>query len=78
METLELKRQLISKIEIIENDKILEEVYRILDIGEEAFEVYKVSEHQRKLLDEANEDIKNGKVTSNEIANKEIEEWLSK
>ena len=78
MLTLELKKQLIEKIESTDDNAILEEVYRILDIGEDNFDIYHLSSEQRLAIDAGLEDIKNGRVISHDEAKKEIEEWLSK
>jgi hypothetical protein len=78
MLTLELKKQLIEKIESTDDNAILEEVYRILDIGEDNFGIYQLSSEQRLAVDAGLEDIKNGRVISHDEAKKEIEEWFSK
>ena len=78
MHTLELKKQLIDKIESTNNDILLEEIYRILDMGEDNLELYKLSSHQKAAIDEGLEDVKQGNVISHEDAKKEIDEWLSK
>lgn len=78
MSTIELKQQLIDKIESIENDTILEEVYRILDIGNDNFDIYQLSEEENNAIEEGQKDIQSGKVTSHEDAKNEIEQWLSK
>ena len=78
MHTLELKKQLIDKIESTNDDILLEEIYRILDMGEDNLELYKLSSHQKAAIDEGLEDVKQGNVISHEDAKKEIDEWLSK
>ena len=78
MSTLALKKQLIDKIESTDDHTILEEVYRILDIGEDNFDIYQLSDEQRLAIDKGLDDIKHGRVISHEEAKKEIEEWLSK
>ena len=78
MSTLELKRQLIDKIESIEDDNILAEIYRLLEISQADSEVFELTPAMRLALDEGLDDVEHGRIISNEQANKEIDEWLSK
>jgi len=78
MSTAELKRQLIDKIESIEDDNILAEIYRVLEISQADSDVFELTSIMRSALNEGLEDVKNGRVISNDQANKEIDEWLSK
>ncbi len=78
MLTVELKKQLIEKIESTNDDSILEEVYRILDIGEDNFEVYCLSNEQKIAINQGLDDLKNGRVISHDDSKIEIEEWFSK
>jgi hypothetical protein len=78
MSTLELKQKVINKIESLENNDLLEEVYRILEMGDGDFEVYELSSQQKSAINAGLEDVKNGRVTSHEMAKMEIEKWLSK
>jgi len=76
MSTLELKQKIITRIRESQNPDLLKEVIRLLEIESEDIEVYKLSEEQRKGIDQAREEIKNGKFISNEQSDKEIDEWL--
>ena len=78
MSTLELKQKLISKIEQTEDNSLLEEALRLLDIEIDDLGPIKLSEKQIEATDEAREQIKKGQYLTNEQANKEIDEWLSK
>ena len=78
MSTGEMRQQLIEKIKTIEDDNILEEVYRILEVGTTEIEQIVLSEAQKKLIDEGLADIEKGNYLSNEDANNEIEKWLKK
>ena len=44
----------------------------------EDIEIYKLSVDQRKRIDKAREEIKEGKVISNDEADVKIDEWLKK
>lgn len=78
MSTVELRKKLIEKIQKTENEMLLEEAYRLLELETEDIEVYKLTEDQRKAISEGREQIKNGKFLTDDQANNEIDEWLSK
>ena len=78
MITSEMKQQLIEKIKSTEDDNILEEVYRILEVGKMEMDEIVLSEEQKELIDEGLRDIEKENYSSNEDANNEIEKWLSK
>ena len=76
MLAFEMKKQLIEKIESTDNVTLLEEVYRLLDMDEDNFEIYQLSDEQKIAIDQGLEDVKNERVISHEEAKKEVEEWL--
>lgn len=78
MSTIELKKLLIDKIQNIENEKLLQEAFRLLELENEDIELYKLNDNQNKAIEEATQQIKNGQFLTEEQANKEVEEWLSK
>ena len=78
MLTLDLKKQLIDKINKNENRDLLDEAIRLFDIENEDIDVFKLNVEQRNAIDEARQQIKNGQYLTNEKANSEIEEWLKK
>ena len=78
MSTVELRKRLIEQIEKTEDDYLLEEVYRLLNIEFEETGVYILSDAQRRAIDQARQEIKDGKYLTNDQANKEIDEWLEK
>jgi adenylate kinase family enzyme len=78
MSTVELKKLLIDKIQNIENEKLLQEAFRLLELETEDIELYKLNNNQNKAIEEARQQIKNGQFLADEQANKEVEEWLSK
>lgn len=77
METAELKRKLIAKINDTENSEILESLIRLLEIQSNE-DVYVLNDAQIAAIEEAREDYKNGRFLTNEEANAEIEKWLKK
>ena len=78
MTNTELKKQLIDKIQKIENHNLLEEAYRLLDLETREEEVFNLSESQKESINISREQIKNGQFLDHDRANQEIDEWLGK
>jgi hypothetical protein len=78
MSTIELRKRLIDKIQKTDNEDLLAEAFRLLDLESEDIEIYKLNNDQRKAITEARQQIKNGQFLTDEQSNKEIDEWLSK
>jgi predicted transcriptional regulator len=77
MSTVELIKRLIEKIQKTQDDRILEEAFRLLELETtEDIEIYKLNDDQKKAISEARQQIKNGQFLTEEQANKEIDEWL--
>ncbi|WP_375578659.1 hypothetical protein ABWH96_16760 [Marivirga tractuosa] len=75
---VDLKQQLIDKIQLTTDKVKLEEIYRLLEIDFDEQEVYILSAEQKSAVKEAQKQIKNGEFLSDEQANKEVEEWLKR
>jgi predicted transcriptional regulator len=78
MSLTELKLQIISKVASISDELILEEIYRLVNIESEMDSVYRLTDAERKAIDEGLQDIKEGRVYSSEAAERMIKEWLEK
>ncbi|MEO6719923.1 MAG: hypothetical protein ABIN67_06130 [Ferruginibacter sp.] len=78
MSSKEMKKQLIDKIQSTNDDKILEEVYRILEVSTQEVDMIMLSDDQKAQIDKGISDIEEGRYLTNEEANREIEEWLKK
>ncbi len=78
MSTVELRKKLIDKIQKTDNGQLLEEAYRLLELETDGFEIYKLNEEQKSAVEEGREQIKRGQFLTNDQANNEIDEWLSK
>lgn len=78
MSTVELRKRLIDKIQKTKDERILEEAFRLLELETEDIEIYKLNDDQKKAINEARQQIKNGQFLTEEQANKEIDEWLNK
>jgi predicted transcriptional regulator len=74
----EMKKELIDKINSTKDENILEEVYRILEIGAKEIEMIVLSDEQKDSIDKGLKDFEDGNYLSNDEANRQIEEWLKK
>ena len=72
-----LKEILINKIKETNDPFILEEVSNLFEL-QEPETIYPVNDIQKKAIDEAREQIKNNQTLSDEQANKDTDEWLSR
>ena len=68
MSRLELKQRLFKQIELTENDEILEEVYRILELGSYNEAENLISNELMASIEKGLDDYKNGRIVSNEQA----------
>jgi len=78
MSTKEIKQIIVDKIQEVEDDNLLEEVYRILEIGQLEQKMFSLSEVQMKEIDFRLDEMDNGIFLTNEEAEKELDEWLKK
>ena len=79
MSTIELRKLLIEKIQVTEDDKLLEEAYRLLEVDiEESADVYVLNDQQKEAIDQARKQIKEGQFLTDEESNRQIDEWLNK
>ena len=59
MSAIELRKRLIDKLQKTENENLLGEAYRLLELETEDIEIYKLNDEQRKAIKEARQQIKN-------------------
>ncbi len=78
MSSAELKKRLIDKIQKTDNENLLEEAFRLLQLESEDIEIYKLSDEQKSAVNEVREQIKRGEFLTDDEANKDIDEWLGK
>jgi len=78
MTVFELKKRLITRINRTDNNKILEEMIRLIENEEADLTVYELSRQQKNTIEEAQDQYKKGETLTNEQANSEIDEWLEK
>ena len=72
-----LQEILIKKISSTKDEKILQEINRLLETSFDE-DIYKLNDEQITAVNEAQEQIKNGEFLTNEEANKQAKEWLKK
>ena len=77
MSTAELKKRLIDRIQKTDNENLLEEAFRLLQLECDDMEVYELSNGQKNAVDEARQQIKRGQFLTDHEANQEIDEWLN-
>jgi hypothetical protein len=75
MSGLELKEKIQKRLIEIEDEALLNEIYQMVC---EDDAVYKLSDEQKLRVEEGRQQIKEGKVISNEEANRQAKEWLKK
>lgn len=78
MSATELKLRIINKITTIEDELILEEIYKLVDIESGMDSVYRLTIDERKAIDIGLKDIKENRVYSSDAADNMIKEWLRK
>ncbi len=78
MTTIEMKNQVIGKINQLTDNDLLMDVYKLLNDSLRDSEIYRLSDNQKVAIDTAINQINNGDFLSSEQANKEINEWLNK
>lgn len=71
-----LKDKLINKLREIEDPALLAEVSNLFEL-QEPETVYKTSSAQKKSIEEAKQQAKDGRIVDNEQSDKESDEWLS-
>ncbi len=77
MSILELKEQLISKIQITNEDYILEGLLRLLEFESKNAEVYQFNDTQRQRIKESQEQYARGEFYTEEEADKITDQWLN-
>ena len=78
MSTIELRNLLIKKIQLTDDDKLLEEASRLLDVEIEESDVYILNDKQKQAIEEGRKQMSEGKYLTDEESNKEMDEWLNK
>lgn len=75
MTTIELKKKLINQINNIEDELLLQEMSRLIDIQEDESDIYYFTKEEKDAVEEARKQYDRGEYLSNEEANKLFDEW---
>jgi predicted transcriptional regulator len=76
MSTLELKLEIFDKLKSVEDASLLKKIMDLLKTADQN-KIYPLNEYELDLVKEGEEDIKAGRVISQEQLDKEDLEWLS-
>ena len=76
MPTPSLKDKLIDKLREIEDPALLAEVSNLFEL-QEPETIYKTTPAQKKAIEKATQQVKDGRVVDNGQSDKESDEWLS-
>jgi len=72
----DLKHKLITRIKKSKDNRILEEMYRLLTNEDADTDVLELNTEQKEAIERAQQQYRNGQFLSQEQADKEIDEWL--
>ncbi len=75
MTTVELKKKLINRINKIEDELLLQDMSRLIDIEEDESDIYYFTKEEKDAVEEARKQYARGEYLSNEEANKLFDEW---
>ena len=73
-----LKQQVLDCLETFEDDIILDEIYRLLQVSPTGNDRYVFTDSQMNLLNSREEEIEKGHFLTEEEADQEAEKWLEK
>ena len=76
MSTLELKLAIYDKLKSVEDDGLLKKIMKLLKTVDED-KIYHLSEHELNMVKEGEEDIKAGRLYTNEEVIAEENKWLN-
>ena len=76
MSTIELRHHIIEKLSLIDDDSFLKAIKTIIE-SKVNDGVYKLSDFQKKRIDSGREQLKKGQSISNDVMQKEIDQWLN-
>ncbi len=74
MTAIALKKYLVSKINLIDDDSVLDKIKKIVDKKEK---IYVLSDFHLKKLEKSRKQFANGEFYTQEEADLKIEEWLN-
>lgn len=78
MSATELKLEIIKKLTVIEDELVLEEIYRLVTAESQMEGIYNLSDEEMKAIQSGLEDAKAGRVYASEEAKHLVKEWLKR
>jgi hypothetical protein len=78
MAVKELKNQEKERIELVNDEHLLEEILNFIDFESEKEEIYMIPADHQKELEISLEQMNNGDTISNEDVNAKVQKWLLK
>ena len=78
MSVIELKSRIVNKVNSIDDESVLAEIYSLINLQSEIDMTYALTDTERDAITVGLKDIESGKVVTNENANTLIKEWLKK
>ncbi len=73
---MKTKDKIIARINAIHDERILEEILKLVDVESEVNEIYEVSEEQKYALEEGLNDLKEGRIYSQKEVDEQTRGWL--
>ena len=73
-----IKSEIINKVETIDDFELLKEIRNLIEIQKNSSAIYHLSDEQKAAVTEAQEQFKRGEYLTDDLATKEIDEWLKK
>ena len=77
MSTVELKKQVVQKLLATENNALLEEINRLLELENHAEVLYTLSDVQKDKVNQSLQQIEKGEYITHEDLNEAIDKWLN-
>ncbi|MEO5910740.1 MAG: hypothetical protein ABIP95_07615 [Pelobium sp.] len=78
MSTAELRNQIIHKLNTIEDEAMLSDIYKLIEMESEIETVYQLSIEEKEAVEMAFQDIDEGKAYSSLAADALLKKWLKK
>lgn len=78
MSTAELKKQIIEKLNAINDENMLNDIYKLMLMESEMVTVYQLTNDEKEAVEIAFQDIDAGKTYSSAEANELLKKWLAK
>ena len=76
---MKTKEQLIKKIQQIEDESVLQDLLKMVDLEMDlSDEIVQLTEEHKLAIDEGLKDIEEGRLLSNHEARKMVDEWMKK